>query len=150
MKYCLCLLLISATSVFASNTNKPPDATILVRLVKVSHSPSELHYLVATFEPIRIVGMAGGGRGPGSFPPPTVETNNGKEFTVSFIKPALSAHDQTLCHVIESCAGKRGADVSALKLHLVLSIPAEAATPFSSDAERDFSQWIIMSVDTSK
>lgn len=62
----------------------------------------------------------------------------------------MNAHEETLWHVIKSSAGERGADRSALKLHLVLSIPAEAATQFGSDADRDFSQWIIMSVDTLK
>lgn len=88
MKKCfLCFVLTAAiTQSLASDGVAAAGTNILVRLVKVSYSPTELQYLVATFEPIRIDQMAGGGRETGSFPPLTLETNNGKKFTVSFIK----------------------------------------------------------------
>jgi hypothetical protein len=151
MKYCLCFLLIAITQLYAGDGASDTDTNVLVRLVQVNHSGSELQSLVASLEPIRISQAGGGGRGLDSFPPPTAETAIGKQFTVTFIRPkGMTAHEQTLWHMIQSCASRRGTDVSTLKLHLVLSIPAKAAKQLSSDADRDFSQWIIMSADTFK
>jgi hypothetical protein len=150
MKYCLCILLIAAMRLPASDGEGAAGTKAFVRLVKVSHSGAEVQSLVATFEPIRIDYGGGGARGAGSFPPPSVETVIGKPFTVIFIRQAINAHEQTLWHVIQSCASKRGMDAGALKLHLVLSIPTEATKQLSSDADRDFSEWVIMSVDALK
>jgi hypothetical protein len=129
-------------------STKGQEATTLIRLVQVSHSPNEAPFLIAKFVPVRSGYSGGGGKGPNLFPPPAVETVIGKEFTVSFIKRPLNAHEQTLCHVIQSCASKD--EANTLTLHLVLSVPAATAKQLSYDGDRDFSQWVVMSVDTLK
>ena len=60
----------------------------------------------------------------------------------------MNAHKTTLLNVIQSCVDQPKPD-TALKLHLVLSIPADAAKEdLYHDDRRDFSQWTIISVDT--
>ena len=160
MKYFLCFLLFGATVAFADDTNVPSGATILVRLTKVTGSPNEAPTVVATFEPIRIdpprggAGGFGGGHGPGGFGGvanqrslTNSETVIGKPFTVDFYPGSESdPMSRTLCNVIHSCRAEPKADPRALKLHLIISIPEKSPKELSS-GERDFSQWVIESVD---
>ena len=150
MKYCLCFLLIAVTRLLAGDSEGADRPDVLVRLAKVSYTYHELQSLIATFEPVRIDQMGGGGRGMNTFPPPTLETVIGKEFTVTFIRQAMNAHEQTLWHVIASCGDKPDEHSGRLKLRLILSVPPGAAKTLSSDADRDFSRWVIMSVDAPK
>jgi len=149
MKYCYHFILLIAVAVqlSAKDTNDNASGSTLVRLVKVSHSPSELQSLIATFEPIRIAYAGGGWKGPGTFPPPAIEKVTGQQFTVAFIKQPMNAHEQTLWHVIDSCTNIRGHATNALSLHLVLSIPTAVAKQLASDQDRDFDKWIIQSVE---
>src|SRR5690348_1392747 len=58
-------------------------ATVLVRLVKVTVSPSHVPTLIATFEPIRVK-LQGGGGGKNFVVPYLTETVIGDQFTVKF------------------------------------------------------------------
>jgi hypothetical protein len=57
--------------------------------------------------------------------------------------PCLIARFVPVCN-------KQGANGNKLQLHLILSVSSETAKQLNYDGNRDFSQWIIVSVDARK
>jgi hypothetical protein len=120
--WCVLFIVSPPFCSFASDDKDTASTNIFVLLVEVSHSPNEVLFLVAKFVPIHLDDRAGGGKAAGTFPPPAAETVIGEEFTLAFRKPVFGPHEQTLLHVIDSCASKSGANTGILKLLLVLSV----------------------------
>ncbi len=156
-RYSWLFLMVAATAICFAGDKKTNNSTetVYVRLAKVTHGSYEFATLIATFEPIRLnSGFGGGGRGGGGFggAPREAETVIGKPFTVEMLHPSplrtveVRAHLSSLINVIQSCADVHKPDTTPLKLHLVLSIPVDQAKEIFD--ERDFSEWVIQSVDT--
>ena len=143
MKYLVLCILLLTIRVTPADNQPATRASVLIRLLEVSHSPLESSFLIGRFVPIEILEGGGAGR-------PPREKIIGDEFLVKFNK-SQDAHEQTICNVMTSCQEPGRSKV--LKLDLVISVPADAPNiPFDAhnDVHRDFSQWIIRSVDIHK
>ena len=147
MKYLLLLVPLMVAQTIATHAQPDPSQNILIRLVAVSHTSTEISILVAKFVPISSNNGGGGGRGPDHPFGEIDETKTAKEFTIVFRNQSMNPHYQTIWNVINSCEAPRGSNT--LRLNLLLSVPADV--PRTVDySDVDFSRWIVQSIEPLK
>jgi hypothetical protein len=151
MKCLFLSMLILATPALAEESQHSTHTNILIRLTEISvQYPESGEMLVASFVPISITRpnafQFGGGALPKGKWSDTVETKIGKEFSIRLserppIKGGSSSHRQTIYNALKSCAGTNAP--RALKLDLIVSVPADTPTDF----ERHCSEWMVKSIE---